>query len=364
MAIADEDVKMLLIGVVVGLVILLFVMFDVLVTTLTTNGAGSMSGRLSYWLWWIALRIHRRHSSHRLLTVAGWVILMGTPLVWIFLTWVGWAVLFCGGETAVVNSESDVPATVWERIYFTGYTLSTLGVGDYQAQGAIWQLATALASANGFFLFTLAIAYLLPVIAAVVVKRQIALYISALGGTADDILIRAWNGKDFGQLSQHLIVLTPMLTGMVESYLAYPILNYFHGADRAKSFVLSVVTLDEALTLLYYGVEKSCRPDQAALNPLRRASSAFLKTLKSAYVEPASENPTMPPLSLLRDQGVPIVTEQEFLEATKQFTLRRKLLLALVKHDGWSWESVSSTATTSRASSLDDEMAIEDAKLN
>lgn len=277
---------MLLTGVFVGILILLFVMFDVLVTTLTTNGAGSISGRLSYWLWWIALRIHRRRSNHRLLTITGWVILIGTPLVWICLVWVGWAILFCASDTAIVHSESDVPATVWERIYFTGYTLSTLGIGDYQAQGSIWQLATALASANGFFLFTLAIAYLLPVIAAVVVKRQIALYISALGGTPDDILIRAWNGKDFGQLSQHL------------------------------------------------------------------------------YVEPASENPTMPPLAILKDQGIPIVTEQEFLEATKQFTLRRKLLLALVKHDGWSWEGVSSIATTSRASSLDDEMAIEDAELN
>lgn len=351
-------------GVFVGLLILIFVMFDVLVTTLTTNGAGSISGRLSYGLWWIALRIHRRHSNHRLLTVTGWIILMGTPLVWICLAWIGWAILFCGGDTAVVNSESDLPASIWERIYFTGYTLSTLGVGDYQAQGAIWQLATALASANGFFLFTLAIAYLLPVIAAVVLKRQIALYISALGGTPDDLLNRAWNGKDFGQLSQHLIVLTPMLTGMVESYLAYPILNYVHTPERSKSFVLSVVTLDEALTLLYYGVEKSCRPDKAALNPLRRASSAFLKTLKSAYVEPASENPTLPPLALLRDQGIPVVSDQEFLEATKHFILRRKLLLALVKHDGWNWDSVSSTATTNRASSLDDETAIEKPELN
>ena len=155
-----------------------------------------------------------------------------------------------------------------------------------------------------------------------------------------------------------------MLTGMVESYLAYPILNYFHSPERAKSFVLSVVTLDEALTLLYYGVENSCRPDQAALNPLRRASSAFLKTLKSAYFEPASENPPPPPLALLKDQGIPVVSEQAFLEATKHFMLRRKLLLTLVKHDGWNWDSVSSTKTTNRASSLDDEMAIEEAELN
>ena len=348
----------------IGLFIVLFVTVDVLITTLTVGGADPLTGRISSGLWWIALWIHNRRSNHRMLSTAGWTILLGLVVIWVFLTWFGWTLVFSASDTAVVQATNKNPASLWERIYFTGFTISTLGMGDYQPQGTFWKIATSVAAANGFFLVTLGVAYLLPVVSAATSKRTLAVYIASLGGTGDEILTRAWNGKDFGQLDQHLINLAPELGGLGEIHLTYPILHYFHSVERSRAMVLSLVALDEALTLLRYGVEKSSRPDTATIDPARRASAAFLKTLKSAYLEPGDHSPPFASLDLLRVQGIPTVSNEEFWEVTKPVTYRRQLLLSLVENDGWTWEAVASTKTTNRATSLDDETTVTDAVLH
>ncbi len=350
--------------IILGLMILIFSMIDVLVTTLTLGGSGLLTRRISHWLWKIVLQAHSRSPNHNLLATSGLMILVGVVLVWIVLAWLGWTLLFSAIGTSVVNAQSKEPADIWERIYFTGYTLFTLGTGDYQPQGVLWQILSAVASANGFFLVTLSITYLVPVVSAVMQKRQLALYITSLGGTPDEIITRAWNGQGFGQLDQHLIALTPMIIGLAESYLAYPVLHYFHSVERSKATSLSLAALDEALTLLQYGVEESYRPEPVALAPVRRATTAFLQTLKSAYIKAAPDSLGLPPLDLLRAAGIPTVSDEEFRKAIQQVSGRRQLLLALVQNDGWNWNSVASTKTTNRASTLDDTALINNAVLH
>lgn len=350
--------------IILGILILTLVVVDVLITTLTVGGGGPITSRISSKIWWIVLQIHHRKSNHRLLSITGLVLLSGIALLWYILTWVGWTLIFSAENSAVINASSKIPADTWERIYFVGYTISTLGMGDYQAQGRIWQIATAISSASGFFLVTLSIAYLLPIVSAASEKRAFATYLSSLGGTADEILIRAWNGQDFGGLSSHLSSLTPTLTQQGEKHLAYPVLHYFHSLERARSLALSLIALDEALTLLQYGIPHKYQPDPAVLGSTRRASAAFLKTLKSAYLEPASYNPQLPALELLRSKGIPTVSDEEFFEITKIITKRRRLLLALAENDGWTWDAIASSITTNRASSLDDETMIDDVMLH
>lgn len=350
--------------VVLGLLTIAIVSFDVLITTLTLGGGGPITSRLSCWLWKIALKIHNWRSNHRLLLFTGWSILVAIALLWFALTWLGWTLFFCAENSAVINGSDKIPASLTERIYFTGFTLSTLGLGDYQPNGTIWQLATAICSANGFFLVTLTFAYLLPVVSAATNQRQLAVYISSLGGTGDEILIRAWNGQDFGQFDQHLFALAPMLSQQGEAHFNYPVLHYFHNLERSQSIILSLVALDEAMTLMEYGVKKSYHPDKSALNSARRASAAYLNTLKSAYLKPSDRHPPLPDLHRLRLAGIPTVTDEEFRQATQKVTRRRRLLLALIENDGWTWDAIASSKTTNRASHLDDETMINEAVLH
>lgn len=337
-----------------GLAIVLFVLLDIVITTLTVGGAGPLMRRVANGFWQGALWAHRRRPRHGLLAASGWLILLMMILIWLLLTWAGWTVVFSAAEDAIVSTNGGVPATLWERIYFTGFTIATLGLGDYRPQHPFWQIATAVAAANGFFLVTLGVAYLLPVVSAVAVKRGLATYISTLGGTGDEILSRSWNGENFGQLDQHLINLAPVVSQLGESHLTYPILYYFHSVARSRSLPLSMVALDEALTLLEYGVQPRYRPDTSALCSLRRANAAFLRTLQAAYLNPAPKPPPLPPLELLRSHGIPTVSDQDFYQMARCLERRRRLLLALIDGDGWSWDAVASSDTTSRTLNLDD----------
>lgn len=340
--------------VLLGICLLLLATVDVLVTTLTVKGGGPLTTWISACIWRRSLQIHQWKPNHRLLVMTGRTILVGLPVLWFSLTWLGWTLIFSAVETAVMNTQTDIPASFTERIYFTGYTLSTLGLGDFEPKGAIWQIVTAIASTNGFFLISLCIAYLLPVVSAATQQRQLSLYIAALGGSPDEIISRAWNGKDFGQFDQHLIALTPLVVGISEKYLTYPILHYFHSVDRSRVLAQSLVALDEALTFLLYGVEEEARPDPAALRSARRACSVFLKTLRSAYIDPAPESPPPPCLGLLYRAQIPTVKEREFYQGVELISQRRQLLLALLHHDGWTWDSVASTQTTTRTQEFDD----------
>ena len=344
---------------ILGLVLLAVISSDVLVTTLTLRGGGFLTNRLSSWLWHGATKMHRYNTNHRLLAAIGLLLVLSMAFLWYFMTWVAWSLIFNSFQDAIINASDKEPASIWGRIYFTAYTLTTLGRGDYQPQTTFWHLLTGLAAANGFFLVTLSIAYLFPVVSAAIQKRSLAMYISTLGGTGDKILTNTWNGKDFGNLDQHLIALSPLIIGLSEQHLAYPVLHYFHTKERSRCLPLSLAALDEAMTLLQYAIPPENRPDPAALNTARRACAAFIKTLKSDYIVPADSEPPLIPLQLLRDRGIPTVSDRDFWQATSYINKRRRLLFSLVRNDGWSWDAVASSITTNRASNLDDDSAID-----
>lgn len=329
---------------IVGVALIVFVVSDVLRTTLLLEGGGPLTTRLSNFLWRFALRFHDRRrrsmASHRRLSTVGVAILLVTLSVWMILIWGGWTMIFSLSPEAVVDTSSGEPADLVARFYFTGYTLITLGMGDFRPGPGVWQIATALAAANGFFLITLAIAYVLPLISAVVQKRQTAAYIASLGSTPNEILLNAWDGSGFGRLDDHLTNLALPLTLLGQNHLAYPVLHCFHSATRETALAPGVAALDEALILLQHGVEPDHRPGPAALRPLQEAIRTLLKTLASSYLRPDSETPPVPALAPLRAAGVRTADPPGFRAALDALAPRRRLLLGLVRRAGWSWEDV------------------------
>lgn len=333
----------LLLGI-AGLAIIVFVAVDVLWTTLLLEGGGPLTTRLSAGLWEVALMLHHRRPNHRALSLAGFGIVLLAITVWVVLMWTGWLLVFLP-ENAVLDTSTDQPANFWDRVYFVGFTLITLGVGDFRPGAPLWQVATPIASATGFFLLTLAITYLLPLVAAVVQKRQLAAHVTSLGRTPAEILTRSWTGTGFGHLSDHLVALTVPLMQLAQSHLAYPALHYFHSRERKTALAPSVAVLDEALSLLEQVVVPDRRPDPAVLYPLRDSIKMLLETLSSAFLEPESEAPPDPQLAGLRAAGIPIVGDGAFRRSYSEDCQRRRLLLALVRREGWAWSDVTATDT-------------------
>jgi hypothetical protein len=238
-------------------------------------------------------------------------------------------------------ASSGEPAGLVDRAAFVGYNLFTLGTTTLRAGDGLWQFVPVAIAANGLVFLTLGISYLVPVASAVAERRQLAQYILSLGRTPELVLTHSWNGSGFGSLSQHLVVLTPMVHLAGERHLTYPALAYFHSAREHASSTISVVVLDEALTLLRHGAACDVRPDNATVDALHRALGGFLHTVGGEFVSSDVEPLPPPDLRVLRDAGIPTETDESFASALEKDLDRRRELAALLAHDGWTvaaWE--------------------------
>lgn len=131
-----------------------------------------------------------------------------------------------------------------------------------------------------------------------------------------------------------------LLAYIRQNHLAYPVIHYFHNFQRQNAAEVSVVVLDEALTLLEYAVKSEHRPDAVALYTVRQSIEKFLETLNAAYIKPSKDVPPLPRLDELRASGIPTFSDEDFEEAVSNLNRRRRLLLALVRSDGWSWKEI------------------------
>lgn len=321
--------------VVAGLGIITVALLDVAWTTVAAgSGAGPLTGRIARRSWQLALAVHRRRPSHRFLAVAGVSVVFVVLAAWITLVLAGWSVVFTAADGAVRATATGQPAGLVDRVYFVGYTVFTLGVGDMRPGKGTWQLLTVLATSSGLMLVTLAITYLVPVASAATQRRHLAVHVSSLGRSPAEILTRAWNGDGFGMLSQHLVTLTGLLHASAEGHHTYPVLHYFHSVNERAAAAPAITNLALALDLLHHGVAPEARLEPSVVRPLDEAMDLFLTTVASSYVT-ASDDPIPPPdLSPLEEAGIPTADVARYQDGAAVTTDRRRILAALLEDDG------------------------------
>ncbi|WP_254528799.1 potassium channel family protein [Natrinema gelatinilyticum] len=319
-----------------GSVLLATIVVDLLWTTIwVEGGAGPLTSRLLVWTWSGLRRIGDRDS--RLLTLSGPLCLVNGLAVWIFLLWAGWTLIFASADYSIIDTIDGGPVSWLDRLYFTGYTIFTLGNGDFAPRDGIWQLMTTLTTASGMLFVTLSVTYVLSVLDAVTQKRSFASSVSGLGTRSDEILRTSWDSNEFRGLDVPLNDLTSQLNALTENHKAYPILHYFHSGQSDRAPVTSIAILDDALTLLRFGVSESDRPSDTIVKNARMSVHSYLRTLHETFIEPADRSPPDPALDSLRDAGIPTVSNEEFTASLSDLTERRKTLLGLVESDVREW---------------------------
>jgi hypothetical protein len=324
-----------------GIAVLLVTIYDVLWTTLRLTSGGPITAWVTDRLWKASVRLTR---SHRVLATLGFFIVLFTVVLWAVLAWIGWTLIFLSGPHSVISMTTGQPAGFWDRSYFAGCSIITLGDTEFRPGSTGWRLVTMVAAANGFSLLSLIVTYLLPVIGAELERRRLAVYITALGRTPHEILLRAWNGSSFGLLPDHLVALTQPMMSVGQGHLAYPVLHCVHSSTRETALAPSIAVLDEAITL-FAGVCPEQRPDKVAFYPLRQAIAEFLSTLAEAHLEPTWQPPPAPSLDPLREAGVVTVKDEEFRLALDSLVDRRRLIFGLVEEEGWRWEDVTRSSS-------------------
>lgn len=321
-----------------GALVVALTFMDVLQTTIMARASGSFSDRLTSMLW-RGLMAGRRGGDHTKLSQAGIVIMMLVIGGWILLVWIGWTLVFWGSEQALLNAQTKAPASFMERGYFIGYTMTTLGLGDYQPNGTLWQMLTVVASLTGLTLVTFAITYVMPVMQAATHRRSLAVHIAGLGLSTEAVVRTAREADGSCEaFEQHLAPLAPEIALVAQRHLAYPVLHYFHGANRREAFTPSVATLDEALLVLDAGFEEACLR-RASLRPVRAAIAELLETLDKRAMDPTDEPPDLPSLAAYRADGWPVASDAAFERAAEEHAERRSLLWAMVRSEGWDWDA-------------------------
>lgn len=322
-----------------GVVVLAVALVDVVWTTVAAgSGAGPFTGRLSRLLWRGALRIDRKTKAS-LLKPAGVLIVLSVLGTWIMMVLAGWMLIFSASDGAVRQATTDAPGDLIDRAYFTGYTVFTLGLGDYVPGDGIWQLGTAAATGSGLLLVTLSITYLVPVASAVVLRRQLAGQIASLGPSAEEIVVGGWNGSDFGSLGQNLSMLSSPMHKLRLQHLTYPVLHFFHSSSHHDSAAINLVHLDGALRLLHDGVDQDVRPDSQTLQALAAAIGEFLDTMDGIHITDDAEPVPAPSLTPLADAGIPI-DPAAYHGAVERSERRRRLLSDYLRDDGWTFDDL------------------------
>ena len=210
----------------VGAFFLLLAVVDILWTTLwVEGGAGPLTSRLMSSTWKTLKTVSGERP--RVLSLSGSLILILGLTMWIALLWAGWTFLFAGGEGSLTDTRDTGPISLTERFYFVGYTVFTMGNGDFTPNDGIWQVATSLTTASGMLFVTLSVTYVLNVLSSVTQERSLANSINGLGAQSSEILETSWDGDSFQGLEVPLNMIANQLDTLTANHKAYPILHYF-----------------------------------------------------------------------------------------------------------------------------------------
>ncbi|UHQ99068.1 potassium channel family protein (plasmid) [Natrinema zhouii] len=321
-----------------GVALLAATVIDIVWTTLwVEGGAGPLTSRLMAWTWRTLRRIGGQNP--RLLSLSGPLLFVLTLTIWIVLLWGGWTLVFASVENALIDTLNRGSVSWSDRLYFTGYTIFTLGIGDFAPTTGRWQFVTILATGSGLLFVTLIVTYALSVLEAVTQKRAFASTVSAFGTRSEELVRTSWTGEEFRGLEVPLNTVATQLATLTENHKAYPILHYFHSARPDRSPIVEIVVLDEALTLLRFGIPKRQRPNEITVRNARTSIENYLETLHEGFVESADSQPPPPNLRHLREEGIPTISDDEFETELDELDTRRRILYGLVESDAREWPS-------------------------
>lgn len=328
---------MAVLGGVIGALLVAVANYDALVTTVSV---GSGWRPLTTHVSTLLRRVLRRFP--RFLPAGGPLVVLTTVAVWIGLLWAGYSLIFAADPAAVTSATTGVPAAGISRVYYAGYTLFTLGNGGYTPAAGFWEIVTTITVLNGLVVATLAVTYLVPVVSAVVERRQLASLVTALGTTAEDVAIGAWNGEDFSYLESQLPTLAQQILLTAQRHLAYPVLHDFRSSDPRTASERTLALLDDVVTMLHSGVA----PEVALPAPVvRTVRFAIDEASRLMPTEAVGHVPPPPDLGALQAAGIPTRPSKEFEPALHAQADRRRRLASLVDAAAWRWPNRAGEAT-------------------
>ena len=241
---------------------------------------------------------------------------------------------------SVIQATTKIPADNWEKVYYSGYVLSRLGLGDYIPSNDIWRLVTNWYAFTGLIFITMSVTYFIPVLTAVKEQKKLGINISGLGSSPQNMVVNVWNGENFNYFKYQLLLLSDALVDHNQNHRAYPIIHYFHNNKRKDAVVLKLAQLNEVIYLFQKYIRKEVTLDKSELLAINSALNNYTEVISevsSLYFVQASDGSV--PLNKLIGTGL-LVDNYKEIPLDEEMRKRRMIFQTLVVQDGWNWEEV------------------------
>jgi len=246
-------------------------------------------------------------ASGPLIRFRGPVLVMSHNLCWATLLLLGISLIAWPQLGTGITTTDGQPTEQGfiAAIYYSGYTITTLGSGDLVPRTAFMRLITITAAGLGFGFFTLVLAYVISIYATLARRNQFASeidYRTARTGNSLVYLKPYLQNDDPSLLHQDLCALSSGLADLLESHHFYPALHYFRFGERRYAmsemlrFCLEVSSVLRTLQILGVGAkmfpsEPVDRVWHASLQMLEDTSKYFVicqptdETSSAAFID-------------------------------------------------------------------------------
>lgn len=317
---------------VLGVLLVLLAVADVAWTALApAAGRGPATHITARAVWRLTYRLPMVRRDHGSIQTVGYTIVAALILTWFFTLWLGWSTVWMANPRSVVDATTSVPADALGKMAFAGTALFG-GGGGYVAGSSGWSFLQSVSAATGYTAVSLAIAYIIGVVAATVNSRRVAGYVAGMGWRPVEIVRRGRGREDLGAVGTHLLQVSGSIGHVAYQHLAYPVLHYLHTGSRWAAFEPNIATLDETLTIIEHGLPD---PDPGLIGPLRDAVDRYLETVPVPDLDVGP--PPVPDLAPLREDGIEVVEQDTFRERVGALDERRRQLHRLAAAAGWEW---------------------------
>lgn len=317
---------------ILGIILLVVGLFDFFYTTLSASYSSFISPAVSRIVHKIILASVYKFGRN-VFSLSGLIINLIIIVVWILTIWAGLYFLYTFDAESIVDSEGRI-ATSGERLYYTGFVLSTLGIGDFRPVSNFSQLLTSGFSFFGFIFFTTAMTYLISVYSAVINKRHLALAIRNLGNSPEEV-IRTLHNAQASFIYTQINSLQLKIDLVNEQYQAYPLIHYYHNVEINSSFALNVAKLDEALTIM---LSKAHSPHHKEIRFLKISMDALLKRFDEFQNLIKMKKPVED--INWKHLGHSLEIAGKDLAEDPDIVSRRKILSSMLQHEALNWNHV------------------------
>jgi hypothetical protein len=286
---------------VAGMAVVLLTLADVFFTVLFPgSGRGPVRRPLSAAISRVFRALAHRLGGRRRMSVlaySGPTQILLTVAAWLVLLTVGWALIYFPalGEQ-IRNSSGPTDTGFPTALYFSGFSLATLGTGDVVANSNGYRLLSVVEAATGFAVITLVITYFLSIYSALPGRNAFAMKLHHRSLRTDDaaVVVAALVSDSPETVREHLEDTADFMRETTHTTRAYPVLRHFQYVDDYCSLPLMLLSALDTLALVGSTLDRDeydGLPRTSALDEMSLAAEGLLHELVTG---PGAGQPSEP----------------------------------------------------------------------